>query len=61
LETRNRKAEIPLGEDATIGKLQAAVAGKRYIHLATHGLMGSADRPTDASLALTQPEAPTPE
>jgi CHAT domain-containing protein len=48
-----------LGEEATIGNLESAVEGARYVHLATHGLVGSIDRPYDASLALTRPEVPT--
>ncbi len=48
-----------VGEDATLPKLEAAVQGKRFVHLATHGLTGSRERPYDASLALTQPETPT--
>ncbi len=48
-----------LDEQATIANLSERVAGVRYLHLATHGLMGSAERPYDASLALTQPETPT--
>ena len=54
-------ARLLLGEDATMARLTEAVHGARYVHLATHGLMGSADTPYDASLALTQPEKPTPE
>lgn len=50
-----------LGEDATIARLGATVRGTRYLHLATHGLTGSADRPYDASLALTQPQMPSPD
>ncbi len=30
-------------------------------HLATHGLTGNADRPLEASLALTMPDEPTPD
>jgi CHAT domain-containing protein len=52
-----------IGPDATVARLNEAVSRVRpkYLHLATHALMGSADRPLDASLALTQPEKPTPE
>jgi hypothetical protein len=50
-----------LGEQATLANLMEHVHGVVYLHLATHGLMGSADRPYDASLALTQPREPTPE
>jgi CHAT domain-containing protein len=53
-----------LGEDATIGRVRAAVAGAsngappRYLHFATHGLMGSPRNPDEACLALTRPEVP---
>lgn len=52
---------ILLGGDASIGRLEADVVGKRYVLLATHGLTGTVDRPYDASLALTQPAVPTPD
>lgn len=48
-----------LGEEATLGKFTSAVPGRRIVHLATHGLTGSAERPYDASLALTQPKTPS--
>lgn len=48
-----------VGEDATIEKLESSVDNARYLHLATHGLVGTQDRPYDASLALTQPKEPT--
>ena len=44
------------GPDATVGGLETRVDGVRYLHLATHGLTGSRQRPYDASLALTYPE-----
>ncbi len=49
------------GEEATISKLEESVSGKRFVHIATHGLTGSAERPYDASLAFTQPATPTPD
>lgn len=52
---------ILVGRDATLGRLEQEVSGKRYVHLATHGLTGTTERPYDASLALTQPVIPTPE
>ncbi|TWT44345.1 photosystem I assembly protein Ycf3 [Phycisphaerae bacterium RAS1] len=57
------KSMLLTGTDASIPKLWDAVTASppKYLHLATHGLMGSADRPMDASLALTQPEKPTPD
>lgn len=50
-----------LDDQATLGNLEAAVPAKRFVHLATHGLTGSRERPYDASLALTQPGTPTPD
>jgi CHAT domain-containing protein len=57
------RAAVLIGTDATAPKLSEAIAARppRYLHLATHGLMGSAERPYDAALALTQPQEPTPE
>lgn len=57
----NGSATMLLGEDAKLPALEQQVVGKRYVHLATHGLTGSADRPYDASLALTQPQTPSPD
>jgi CHAT domain-containing protein len=51
-------AKLLLGEDATVRELSRHVDGKRFLHFATHGLMGSAERPYDASLALTRPREP---
>jgi len=50
-----------LGEDATAPHLRDAVFARvpRILHLATHGLTGNADRPYEASLALTRPETPS--
>lgn len=45
--------------EATVPRFRAAVAGSRYVHLATHGLLGSTERPADASLAFATPETPT--
>ncbi|MGD8452811.1 MAG: CHAT domain-containing protein [Phycisphaerae bacterium] len=39
----------------------AAKHSPRFLHLATHGLLGDAQRPYDVSLALTQPKVPTAE
>jgi CHAT domain-containing protein len=52
-----------LGARATAPALRDAIepTPPRYLHLATHGLTGSRARPSDASLALTQPETPTPD
>lgn len=56
-------ADLLLGTDASAPKLNEAIEHRppRVLHLATHGLMGSADRPLLASLALTTPPEPTPE
>ncbi len=56
------RATLLLGERATSALLRAAVeaAPPRVLHLATHGLLGSGDRPLLASLALTAPAEPTP-
>ncbi|TVQ33602.1 MAG: CHAT domain-containing protein [Phycisphaeraceae bacterium] len=54
-------ATLLLGADATAPRLREAVESNppRVLHLATHGLLGSADRPLLASLALTAPDEPT--
>jgi CHAT domain-containing protein len=63
LERAGVKPTLLAGVDAKAPALLEAVSSGRcrYLHLATHGLMGSVDRPLDASLALTQPEKPTPD
>jgi len=55
------EATLLLGEDATAPRLREAVESSppRVLHLATHGLLGSADRPLLASVALSTPEEPT--
>lgn len=50
-----------VGDDASVPQLEAAVADARYLHIATHGLVGSQTRPYDASLALSLPANPTPD
>lgn len=55
------RATVLTGEDANIANLEASVEDARYVHIATHGIVGSQDRPYDASLALTIPETPTPD
>ncbi|MDP1563458.1 MAG: CHAT domain-containing protein [Pirellulaceae bacterium] len=54
-------ANLLLGADATAPKLNEAIESNppRVLHLATHGLMGSSERPLLASLALTTPAEPT--
>jgi CHAT domain-containing protein len=61
LERAGGAADLLLGEEASVGRLAAVVAGKRYVHLATHGLMGSRERPYDASLALARPKEVSPQ
>ena len=56
-------ATLLLGDAATTPQLRTAIesAPPRVLHLATHGLLGSRDRPLLASLALTSPAEPTPD
>ena len=56
-------ATLLLGSDASVPRLREAIESSRprVLHLATHGLMGSADRPLLASLALCTPQEPTPD
>jgi len=54
-------ADILLDREATIANVEARVEGKRYVHIATHGIVGSETDPYSASLALAQPELPTPD
>ncbi|MBK8269922.1 MAG: CHAT domain-containing protein [Planctomycetes bacterium] len=55
IKTASGTATLLKGESATIGRLESNAGGKRILHIATHGLTGSQERPYDASLALTQP------
>ncbi len=50
-----------LGEDANKLALDRSVAGQRYVHLATHGLLGSSRQPYAVSMALTSPTTPSSE
>ncbi|HMN96544.1 MAG TPA: CHAT domain-containing protein [Phycisphaerales bacterium] len=55
-------ARTLVGAEATVPALRAAVlqgSPPRVLHLATHGVLGTARRPLEASLALTQPTTPT--
>ncbi len=56
-------ATLLLGAEANAMRLREAVAAgaPRILHLATHGLTGNADRPLEASLAMTIPDEPTPD
>ena len=53
--------KLLVGEEASAPNLAGAVLASppRFLHLATHGLTGNADRPEEASLALTKPDEPT--
>ncbi len=61
IEQAHGEATVFVGEESTVGNLAASAPGRRYLHLATHGLAGNADRPYEASLALTRPEQPGPQ
>ncbi|MGD0390418.1 MAG: CHAT domain-containing tetratricopeptide repeat protein, partial [Tepidisphaeraceae bacterium] len=50
---------VLLGEDATGPRLADAVAGTRYLHLATHGLAESGRDAIYSSVVLTQPRVVT--
>jgi tetratricopeptide (TPR) repeat protein len=50
---------ILLGEEATLGNLEARSDHPRFLHLATHGLAGGW-RPEENALAFTVPLDPTP-
>jgi tetratricopeptide (TPR) repeat protein len=56
---RGWKAQVFLGQDASVPKLEAAADSATIVHLAAHGLVGTRTRPTDSSLALAQPVTPT--
>lgn len=61
VEAASGRAELLLGADATLANLKARAPGQRFLHLATHGLIGHADDPYAASLALTQPDELSPD
>jgi len=52
---------VLLGEDATLPRLADAVAGTRYLHLATHGLAKSGRDAIYSSIILTQPRVASSE
>ncbi len=56
-------AIVLIGDAATAPQLRESLRQRvpRFLHLATHGLTGSRERPYDASLALTMPESPSPD
>ena len=56
-------ATLLMGNEATVPRLRAAMESStpRVLHLATHGLLGSAERPLLASVALTTPDKSTGE
>lgn len=49
------------GATASVPRFRESVAGVQFVHLATHGLLGSSERPSDASLAFTTPATPSAE
>ncbi len=61
LEQSGNSVTLLLDDDANAVRLRESVVSNppRFLHLATHGLSGNADRPYEASLALTKPERPT--
>ena len=50
------EVELLLERDASVVSLRRKVAGRRFIHLHTHGFIGSTEEPYDASLALAIPK-----
>ena len=61
IEAAGGEAQLLIGEEATVTNVSALAKGRDILHLATHGLTGSADRPYEASLALTQPLLVSPD
>lgn len=57
VEAAGGSVALLLGPEATRERLEAEVGGRRFVHLATHGLIGTPERPYDAGLALA-PSAP---
>ncbi len=55
-----RKVLLIRDREATQSRLLEELPGRRFLHLATHGLTGSASRPFDACLALSPPDRLTP-
>ena len=55
MRVNNVIAKMKAGEK----ELRANLAEKRYLHLATHGLVGQAGRTLFSALALTPPAGPT--
>jgi CHAT domain-containing protein len=47
------------GQDATEARVRAALSGKRYVHLATHGIVDRRHSELLSGLALTPPSTPT--
>jgi hypothetical protein len=54
-ERASGTADVLTRDLATIGNLRRRAPGKRYLHLATHGLVGTREKPYHSSLALTRP------
>lgn len=44
------------GSEATVSALEASLGNVGYLHIATHGLPGTAERPFDAALAFAPPQ-----
>ena len=55
-ERAGLETTLLLEDEASLPRLFAELAGARVLHLATHGLSGSRERPYDAGLALSRPE-----
>lgn len=60
---RSRQFEVVSldGGAASVPRFREAIAGSHFVHLATHGLLGSSERPSDASLAFASPATPSAE
>lgn len=55
-----RRVEILAEAQATEPRVRTALAGKRFVHLATHGIVGPDESDLLASLALTPPASTKP-
>ncbi len=57
-ERCGHKARTLLGAEATVAAVREHTAGKRYLHLAAHGLLAGSDQPMDSAVVLA-PAAPS--
>ena len=57
---RGARVASLVGPQATEARLYKAAQASTILHVATHGLVGSAGRARDAALALTPPRVPVP-